>query len=100
MERPIDKHAELHRFTSRHAELYVARRALQYWFSKEHLEGSKHARDHYRKHGGFLIEELLRWPQMNGFNIRYLWTIVDQHEDLSYRESEEIPTNDSPLVGN
>ena len=27
-----------------------------------------------------------------------LWTILDQHEDLSYRESDEIPTHDRAWV--
>ena len=31
---------------------------------------------------------------MKGLNIRDLWTIVDQHEDLSYRDDVETPTHD------
>ena len=41
-----------------------------------------------------MLKEILSWPRMKYFSMRDLWTMVDQHEDLSYREDVETPTHD------
>lgn len=41
-----------------------------------------------------MFKEILSWPRMKEFSMRDLWTMVDQHEDLSYRDGVETPTHD------